>query len=119
MCSAKLILVVEDDKRQREMIEKFLRKNDFMVLTAATGREGMELAKSNLPNLIIMDYVMPEMDGLTTLRILKQNKTTKDIPVIMISGDDINPLGCSFLKKPFSFSDLKVILDVLNREYSI
>ena len=78
------ILVIDDDKVTRELISTVF-SDDFNVLTAADGYEGVEMAKNWRPDLILLDIVMPIMDGFSTLMILKDFGETKDIPVLMLS----------------------------------
>lgn len=80
------ILLIEDDADQRTMyVTKFEQKN-WLILAAKNGREGIVLAVSELPDLILLDVIMPELDGVEVLRRLKNNSRTHSIPVIMLSN---------------------------------
>ncbi|MBE9468403.1 MAG: response regulator [Bacteroidetes bacterium] len=80
------ILIVDDEPHNIEvMINKLLKKN-YNVLIASNGRIGCEIAINNLPNLIIMDWEMPDISGIEAIKILKQNERTAKIPVIMATG---------------------------------
>lgn len=80
----KKILVIDDDRVMLTMVQQIF-KNDFDVLTASDGHEGIEIARKSRPNIILLDLVMPSLDGFSTLALLKDFKETKDIPVIILS----------------------------------
>jgi signal transduction histidine kinase len=82
------ILVVDDEEKNRLAISAVLRHapERYAVLTAPNGREGCAIAKEHKPDLIIMDWVMPEMSGLEALKFLKEREETRDIPIIMLTG---------------------------------
>ena len=79
------ILVIDDEAAQRELMTRFLERRGYAVLTAANGRDGLELARKALPRVILLDVMMPEMDGWSVLSALKQDEATTDIPVVMVS----------------------------------
>jgi len=79
------ILVIDDEAAQRELMTRFLERRGYAVLTAANGRDGLELARRALPRLILLDVMMPEMDGWSVLSKLKQDEATTEIPVVMVS----------------------------------
>ena len=107
----KTILVVDDDQTQRNILQKFLNKFDFNVITAVDGLDCLSKTRKKGIDLIILDCIMPRLDGISTLRKLKQNKDTRSIPVIMISADSINAQGCRFLPKPFAVKDVLSIIE--------
>lgn len=80
------ILVVEDAKLFRAMYEDKLKMEGYDVWTAADGLEGLRLAQQVLPDLILLDLVMPRMGGLEVLKRLKGDPRTKDIPVVVLSN---------------------------------
>jgi len=85
----KKILVIDDEKDVVELIKARLEANKYEVLTAFNGKEGLEKAKSGQPNLILLDIMMPEMDGfgvLGKLRDMRLKKEIKNIPVIMLTA---------------------------------
>lgn len=84
----KRILAIDDDRGQRAMIQKTLEGRGFTVLTAENGKEGLDLALSEVPDLIILDAVMPEMRGEEVCKRLKANLRTKDIPVLFLTSMD-------------------------------
>lgn len=105
-----LILLVEDDHDIRVAVRQSLEMAQYQVHSAPNGRDALKLLKKHKPDLIILDMVMPLMDGEEFLRSKSQDENLKDIPVILISAHEdklkLNePLP--FLKKPL---DLDVIL---------
>ncbi len=104
------ILVVDDEEDILELVRYNLAKEGFNVLCASTGEEGLNAAKSKLPDLIILDLMLPGIDGLDVARGLKSEKNTKDIPVIMLTakGEEADivtglELGADdYISKPFS-----------------
>jgi DNA-binding response OmpR family regulator len=82
----KTILVVDDEKEVLEATQKILIKNQYGVLTASGGREAVAIASSNRPDLILLDIVMPDMDGRDVLVELKKDASTKDIPIIFVTA---------------------------------
>ncbi|MGB2600260.1 MAG: response regulator [Candidatus Omnitrophota bacterium] len=83
---AKKILVVDDEPHTVKMVESRLKANGFDVITAGSGREGLKKAQEKAPDLILLDILMPEMDGHETLSRLKESAETKNIPVIMFTS---------------------------------
>jgi twitching motility two-component system response regulator PilH len=82
------ILVVDDSPSQIAHFTKILEKNGFDHLVAEDGASGVALAKSAKPDLVLMDVVMPELNGFQATRKLTQDPETKDIPVIMVTTKD-------------------------------
>ncbi|AOS45355.1 Sensory/regulatory protein RpfC [Lacunisphaera limnophila] len=80
------ILVVDDDKDIRTVITEILDQSGYEVFTAASGQQGLDLAGQILPNLIVLDLMMPGMDGWTVLTKLQHKPQLADIPVIILSG---------------------------------
>jgi len=112
------VLVVDDDALIVKMISMTLKASGYDVITAANGQEGLKIAYGYDPDVILLDIMMPVMDGLTMLEELRQ---TSDTPVIMISAygsadkiDKARKLGIEcFLNKPFKPDVLVEILDVI------
>lgn len=104
------ILIVDDEAFILRVAELSLKKGGYQLIFARNGVEAVQLATSELPALIVMDVQMPEMDGLTALRHLKQNPATAGIPVIMLTArghvltrQDAEGSGAAlFLTKPCS-----------------
>ena len=80
------ILVVDDDPHDREIYGKMLWYNGFDVIFASDGAEGLRLACERAPDLVLLDLVMPGLDGLTLCDRLKRQAGTEDIPVILLTG---------------------------------
>ncbi len=107
---SKKILIVDDEAHIRRLIEFTLKKGGFKMLVATNGREAINLATSDSPDLIIMDVLMPEMDGVEALDLLKQDARTSSIPVILLTGigqsttrREVEEKGtATYLAKPFS-----------------
>jgi two-component system, chemotaxis family, response regulator PixG len=88
----KQVLVVDDDRNIREVVSMCLHKlKGWDVLTAASGQEGLNDVQINSPDVIILDVMMPEMDGLAFLRQLRSNPNTKQIPVILLTANRYLP----------------------------
>ncbi len=104
------ILIVDDEPHMVRVAEFSLAKGGFELLVGRNGRQAIDIAQRLAPSLIIMDVLMPEMDGLTALRHLKQDPRTAAIPVIMITArghvltrQEAEESGAAvFLTKPFS-----------------
>ncbi|NQT23471.1 MAG: response regulator [Candidatus Omnitrophica bacterium] len=82
------IAVIDDDKDIVFLMQRRLRKENFLVSFAYSGRAGLEVISRENPALIILDLGLPDMDGRDVLTNLKRNKSTKDIPVIILTGKD-------------------------------
>lgn len=82
----KTILIIEDDKFLFSLIAKKLEKEGFKVLNAIDSKEAFKILEEVKPDLIILDLVLPVLDGYEILSILKKEKNTKDIPVIILSN---------------------------------
>ncbi len=80
------ILLVEDNSLSSDMLSRRLRRKGYEVLTAADGDEGIAVAQEHLPDLILMDMSLPRKDGWETTKYLKQQDTTKAIPVIALTA---------------------------------
>ena len=112
------VLLIDDSPMQQKIARIYLEKGEgYSVITANNGKEGVDVAKIELPDLILLDVEMPEMNGDEALKILKEEELTKDIPVIMCTGnnemleDELLSLGASgYIRKPHGFSTLKTKL---------
>src|SRR3989442_1225279 len=80
------VLVVEDDRFLRRAADAALRRDGFTVLTAADGEEGLRLARAEAPDLVLLDLIMPGLQGFAVLRMLKADEATAHIPVIVLSN---------------------------------
>jgi len=80
------ILVIEDSRFLRTAIERSLTKAGYSVTATADGQEGLDLARTHAPALILLDMMLPGLDGTCVLKTLKQDAMTKAIPVVVLSG---------------------------------
>lgn len=81
----KKILVVDDSATIHMMVRMVLGKDRYLLLTAQDGREAVEKARKEKPNLVVMDVVMPNMTGFEACRILRADEATRDIPIILVT----------------------------------
>lgn len=82
----KTILLVEDNELNRDMLSRRLERKGFETMIAVDGKQGVEMAQSSLPDLILMDMSLPVMDGWEATRLLKQNALTSKIPIVGLSA---------------------------------
>jgi two-component system, OmpR family, alkaline phosphatase synthesis response regulator PhoP len=109
----KKVLIVDDEPNVRRLLHTILGKT-FEVFEAEDGRQAIEMAGSQKPDVVLMDMMMPKMDGLTACHMIKNDPATKSIPVIMVTaiGFELNiklsqQMGASgYVTKPFSAEDL-------------
>jgi DNA-binding response OmpR family regulator len=114
------ILIVDDSAFEQRMLVDLLSEMPYRVSVAFNGEQGYQLALSGLPDLILLDVRMPNMDGYTCCRLLKANPATRDIPIIFLSGteaveDRIMGLqlgGVDFVSKPFTPGELAARIHV-------
>ena len=112
--SAKQILVVEDERPIREMIAFGLRRAGFEVREAADARSGRAEVANKLPDLLLVDWMLPDTSGLEFTRALKRDRETRELPVIMLTaraeeGDKVAGLeggADDYITKPFRFEEL-------------
>jgi CheY-like chemotaxis protein len=113
----KSVLIVDDEPSVRLLISSMLSEN-YAVIQASNGEEALGVAREHKPNLILMDIMMPKVDGYMACYKIKSDPKLKEIPVIMLSGigHDLNKkLGMQFgangyLTKPFSLQELEDII---------
>jgi CheY-like chemotaxis protein len=118
------ILVVDDEPFMHVFMSHHLKRAGYGVIAARNGREALERALTDKPDLVVMDVMMSELDGLSALRELKHNDATKHLPVIMITTSaqtltrqESEASGAAlFLTKPFSptqlLDEIKRLLDL-------
>lgn len=80
------ILLVEDNEMNRDMLSRRLKRNGYDVVIAVDGRQGVDMAASESPDLILMDMSLPEIDGWEATRRVKNNDATRSIPVIALTA---------------------------------
>ncbi len=110
----KRVLVVDDHPPTVRLVQKALQQEGLSVITAGNGAECLMAVQQEQPDLIILDVMMPVMDGFQTLRVLRENEQTKELPVIILtsrkSDEDVFEgwrIGTDlYLTKPFQLSDL-------------
>lgn len=108
------ILVIDDDEINRLLISKSLRHAGYSILTAENGVEALKLLERSIPNLIISDIMMPELDGIGLLKIIRSSKQTQTVPVILVTAqtelEDLTnafAVGADdFIMKPFAVPEL-------------
>ncbi|RMG29922.1 MAG: response regulator [Gammaproteobacteria bacterium] len=82
------ILIIDDSPTEIHVLKGMLEKNGFETLTADSGERGIELAKSEKPDLVLMDVVMPGLNGFQATRQLSRDEETRDIPIIICTTKD-------------------------------
>jgi CheY-like chemotaxis protein len=115
------ILLVEDNEMNRDMLSRRLRRKGYSVVTAHDGEQGLLLAGSEMPDLILMDISLPVMGGLEVTRLLKSNESTRHIPIIALTAhalvtdrDKAFEAGCDdYDTKPVEFGRLNEKIDNL------
>lgn len=112
--SISTVLVIDDEENIIELIKLGLKYEGFTVEAAPDGLQGLAAAQRLNPNLIILDLMLPGMDGLEVCRRLRTNPTTRDIPILMVTAKDevrdrvvgLDTGADDYLPKPFSFEEL-------------
>jgi len=80
------ILFIEDDSSLQKNLNDFFKKQNYQILSAFDGQTGLEMAKKEIPDLILLDLILPKLKGLNVLEELKKDDLTKNIPVIIFSN---------------------------------
>ncbi len=122
-----LVLIVENDQDSREMLKTLLEIWGYRTAESEDGEESIEAAISKRPNLILMDVSLSKMDGLTTMRRMREIDALRGVPVVFISGHAQPEFrsfaltaGCDdFLVKPVDFNQLKTVLERFTGENAI
>jgi putative two-component system response regulator len=102
------ILIVDDEERNRRLFDVFAKADGYVTVGAASGEAGLALAIAEQPDIILLDLMMPGMDGFEVVRVLKNNPVTRTIPIIIVTAlDDLashqRMLACGadeFINKP-------------------
>ena len=117
------ILIVDDEKNIVEAVRYALEKEGFRTVVAHDGARGLELARREAPDLVLLDWMLPELDGLEVCRILKRDEATRHVPILMLtvkSGETDKVLGLElgaddYVTKPFSPRELVARIKALLR----
>ena len=120
----KTILIVEDEPRNLKLLHDLLQRFGYEILEAPDGELGVKLAGEKIPDMILMDIMMPKMDGLEATRIIKADEKTKHIPIIALTsyamkGDREKTIeaGCDgYIAKPI---DIKEVLKAIEHYLTI
>lgn len=112
------VLVIDDDAMIRSLLQNALASKGFKVFTAGSGYDGLDIAKSEEIDIILLDWMIPEMDGIETLEELKRNSDTMYIPVLMLTSKDdskdidfaINKGAIDYIVKPFNAYEVPEIV---------
>ena len=119
-----LVLVIDDDASQRDLVERFLIRQGFAVRTAEDGATGLEMARTLKPHTILLDVMMPRMDGWSVLSKLKADPALAAIPVIMVTFVNEPALGASLgaadmIPKPVDWERLREVMDRFRGEGAV
>ena len=120
------LMLVDDDPAIREIFSTFLKKSECQVLGVSSGKECLDLLKTTVPDLILLDIMMEPMDGWETLYAIKKNPATRTIPVIILTGkqptnDEIIRYGRwveDYVMKPMDFKTLVHLLTAFFKRHS-
>jgi two-component system cell cycle response regulator DivK len=118
MSTARTILYVEDNEYNRKIVRQLLSRTSYRLIEAVDGEAGVALAKSEKPDLILMDVQLPKMSGLDATKALRADPETKDIPIVVItsfalSGDRERAAAAGangYLAKPYSPKELLALV---------
>jgi two-component system response regulator VicR len=121
------VVYIEDEQEMIDLVKLILSRKHFEVIGATGGREGLDLVRRTLPDIILLDLMMPDMDGWEVYQQLKADETTKPIPVIVVTAKAQNidkVLGLhiakvdDYISKPFSPKDLVDSLEKVLEKHS-
>ncbi len=112
------VMVVEDFEDNRFMMRRLLEMSGYRVLEAINGQEAIDLARRELPHLILMDLSLPQLDGLAATRRIRQHPELRDVPIVAVSAHDTADFhadalaaGCNdYVTKPIDFDQLEALL---------
>ncbi len=110
----KKILVIDDEEDIRKLLKIRLEQESFIVVTAEDGEKGARAAELEMPDIIILDIMMPKVDGYSCLKEIRRIQKTKDIPVLMLSGKEEEKVRdlfafqkiSGYMEKPFELDNL-------------
>jgi two-component system cell cycle response regulator DivK len=115
----KKVLIVEDNRYLREILASILHSSGYVIMEAATGLQGIEIALAEQPTLILLDLDLHDITGIETARVLKENPLTTDIPIIAcsaMSGSEWRDVAlrvgiADYLQKPISLAIIKAKIE--------
>lgn len=115
MAEATKLLIIDDDVTLVNALKLYLSKEGYEVITTSNGLEGLQALYNQRPDLVVLDIMMPKMDGLKVLKKLKENKKTQNIPVIMLTAkndeasinDAIGSYSEQYIIKPIEMATLE------------
>jgi CheY-like chemotaxis protein len=115
----KKLLIIEDNRHLREILASILHTSGYVIMEAATGIQGIETALAEQPSLILLDLDLPDISGIETARVLKQNPVTTAIPIVAcsaMSGSEWRDIALSagmddYLQKPISLAIIKAKIE--------
>lgn len=121
------VLIVEDEQDIRELLAYNLEKEGYAAIQAADGKEGLEMARARKPDLILLDLMLPRLDGLSVCRELERDAATVRIPIIMLTarGEDVDrilgfELGADdYVVKPFNIRELLLRIRAILRRQTL
>ena len=110
----KIVLIVDDDVDIAKMLKVRIEAEGYEFISATEGKEMLEILKTKKPDIILLDIMLPNMDGYSTLREMRKNEKYTDIPVIILSAKEKKKLGdlfalekiAFFIEKPFDTKEL-------------
>lgn len=117
----KTVVIVEDEPAAAEMFAEMMRVNGYRVIKISSSTPAMDIIRSEKPNIVILDIMMPDISGLEVLRYIRREPATQNTPVILVSAKSLPSdikvgmeAGASrYLTKPVSFLDLKEAVEEL------
>ena len=106
------ILIIDDEPIIIVLIKTLLESKGYAVISALNGEEGIRLAEEKTPGLIILDYQLPDFNGMEVFSMLKSNPKTQDIPIVFFTANmyeedigQLKKLGCKIFQKPLNTKD--------------
>ena len=114
MAGQKKILVIDDEEDMQKLLKMRLEQENFTVALASDGDVGVKTAEQEVPDLILLDIMMPRMDGYTCLKEIRNLPKIKDVPILMLSGKEEEKVRdlfafqkiSGYIEKPFELDDL-------------
>lgn len=127
MAGLKKILVIDDEDDMLKLLKIRLQQEGFSVITANDGDVGVKLAEAEVPDLIILDIMMPKMDGYSCVKEIRRLPKTRNIPVLMLSGkeeDKVRDLFAfqkisGYIEKPFELESLVINVKELLKDKDV